>query len=371
MPTIDDVVDLRETLAGLTRYRTIHVNPLASRPGRRGDTSRPYSSITTAVAAAEPGDTLMLARGTYDARNLLRNNVNIWGPDADVIYTGTVVGGLFDDSVANGANAACAANIVLRNIQHNGVQTGSPSGNNGAVNIENASSNVFLECVDIHNGITNATSAQRAAVYCEAGKLVVRAKRRISCAVYDAIIVGEAAQAATVAIECDEVYTPPTVGGDGVEWVAGDFSLRCRKIDTGGTAIHGVYDTGTFKFFVDAQEIVSDAFPIGGLFPNSDFCVRAMLIASRTGTAVDSEGGYPHIIGARIKSGGGNAAAIGCTGGHVTLQDCVLVAHGSATESITGTANLKVYGTLTANKTKAAGITVTVGAFPTADTDVT
>lgn len=339
--------------------------------GSRGQFGYPYATIGGALADAQSGDTIHVRAGVYDERDLLRNGVNIYGPDADVIYTGSAVGGIFDDSAANGANAACTATIRLRHIKHNGVQTGSPAGNNGAINIENADSDVYVECVDIHNGITNATSAQRCAVYCEAGKLIVRAKRKISCAVYDAIIIGDSAQAATCAIECDEVYTPTSVGGDGVEWVAGDFSLRCRKIDTGGTGVNGVYDTGSFKVFIDAQEMIADAFPVGGLFPNSDFYIRSALIASRSGVAIDSEGGYPHIIGAKIKSGGGNAAAATSTGGHFILQDCVLVAHGTAVESITGTANLKVYGTLTANKDKAAGITVTVGAFPTPDTDVT
>lgn len=352
---------------------TLFVDPVRGYDdfGRRGGVEKPFRTIAAALGTATGGENLFLFPGEYNERFRGKRDIKIYGPHADLIYTGSQVGGIIDDSTANGTGHALSMEVYVRSIQHRGRQTGSPSGNNGAVNIENASSNVLIECVDISNSILNATSAQRCALYCEAGKLVARVKRRISCDVYDAIIVGENAQACTVAVECDEVYTPPSVGGDGVEWVAGDFSLRCRKIDTGATGINGVYDTGTFKVFVDCQEMIADAFPIGGLFPDNDFCVRAMLIASRSGVAIESEGGYPHIIGARIKSGGGNAAAISCTGGNITLQDCALIAHGTATESITGTANLKIYGSLVANKDKAAGITVTVGAFPTADAQVT
>lgn len=328
-----------------------------------GSANRPYATIAAAVAAAVSGDVVQVRGGQiYNERNLLKNGVDIHGPEADVIYTGAAVGGIFDDSAANGANAACVSNITLRYISLSSTGAGAPAGNNGAVNIENANSNVVVNCIDIANTIPNGSWAQRCAVYCEAGKLVVRAQRRLSSAQYDAIICGENGQACTLAIECDEIYTPPTLGGDGIEYVAGDLSVRCRKITSTGSCINGVYDTGTFRVFIDAQEIVGQALCVEGLFPTDRFFIRAMEMRSNTQHAVETEGGSPEIIGAVIR-GGGAAAAVSLLGGDIKLNNCRLI-KGGGSDALAGTGNATIYGSLTADGTKAGTVTMALGTYP-------
>lgn len=99
-----------------------------------------YATLALAKAAAASGDTIVVYPGTYNEKDLLKNGVNwFFYPGANVTYSGSANGGIFDDT-ATGANGA-----VTCVIAGYGTFTSTGSGTtNNIVLLGNASSNITI-----------------------------------------------------------------------------------------------------------------------------------------------------------------------------------------------------------------------------------
>lgn len=336
----------------------------------RGDINAPYPSIAAALAVASAGDVIHVAPGTYNERNLLKNGVNIFGPDADVIYTGSAQGGIIDDSATHGANGACTAHIRLRDIIYSPAFT-SQLGSYSAcpVRITNASSDVEIVCRNLKNNIASA-GAQGCAVYALDGTLTIRAERKIQSLAYDAII-REINDTGSVVAYFDEL-----LGGDNcIEWTRGNATLIGRRAYSSGSGacINAQFDgggaTGNLKLYIQSIE-ANSGIAVSGIFnTNAGDIIDARYIYSATGVPMDIEDGNPTIWNARIKAGDANTGAVNLSGTPtLVLNNCIVISGASATTGVGGSGNLQMYGGMT-NKAKGASVTVTAGAYPTADSD--
>lgn len=336
----------------------------------RGNIDRPYSSIGAALAVASAGDVIYVAPGNYNEKNLLKNGVDIFGPDADVSYSGVTHGGIFDDSATYGANAACSAHIRLRDIIYAPVFT-SQLGSYSAcpVRITNANSDVEIVCRNLKNNIASA-GAQGVAVYSLDGKLTIRAERKIESVAYDALI-REINDTGTLVVYCDEL-----LGGDNcIEWTRGNATLYARRAYASGSGacINAQFDgggaTGNIKVYI-AEILANSGIAISGIFnTNAQDIIDARYISSASGVPMDIEDGNPTIWNARIKAGGASVGAVNLSGTPtLILNNCIVISGASATTGVGGTGNLQMYGGMT-NKAKGASVTVTAGAYPTADAD--
>lgn len=337
--------------------------------GRRNRADLPYKTIAAAKAAAFYGDTIFVRPGVYDERNLLKNGVHIEGPDADVTYTGAAEGGIIDDSATYGANAACTTRIRLRDINYSTSHT-SQAGDYSTtpVRITNVSSNVEIVCRNLKSNVASA-AAQSAGIYVSNGSLMVRCERKVQSLAYDAVIVDTNTTAVFVG------YADEWLGGDNVvEWLVGYCTIYGRRAHSSGSgacinAGFSAPDTGNLKVFV--SEITSNTgVTINGTYnTNGQDVIDARYISSTDATVVDIEEGNPTIWNARIKSTDADQVAVNLSGTPtLVLNNCIILSGASATEGVAGGGNLQIYGGMT-NKAKAAGVTVTAGTYPTADTD--
>ena len=88
----------------------------------RGRMTVPFKTLGAAKAAAAEGDTIMVMPGTYNERNLLKDNVNwFFLPGAKVIYTGDEDGAIFDTSYPEGTGSAIHSVVAGYGIfEHSG-----------------------------------------------------------------------------------------------------------------------------------------------------------------------------------------------------------------------------------------------------------
>lgn len=195
--------------------------------GQRGNTGRPFLTLTAAKAASLSGDTIVVWPGTYVEHDLLKNGVNwLFMPGAVVTWNETGTGngyGIFDDR----SSGACAC-VIAGYGEFRMTTTLIP----------------FLAGNPNFNGVVVVTNA--------ASSIVMRGKR-LALSTYN----GEGAHGAygvyvtnctLVTVDLAEGIIGPTVGitsldpGDGVTvirdtsggvyWELGRMSVRCPQIYT-------------------------------------------------------------------------------------------------------------------------------------------
>lgn len=373
MPQIEDVVNLRETLNAMSSSRVIHVNPDARQSGRRGDSSRPFRSIALGLAAFEPGYALNLAPGSYNERITLPagSPVRICGEEADLIYTGTAQGGIIDDSALYGSNGAISGRIQVGDILYSTAHT-SQAGNYSTtpVRVTNASSDIEIICRNLKSNVVSA-AAQSAAAYVLNGKATIRVAREWKSLAYDAAIIDTNSTATLIG------YFDELLGGDNcLEWLAGNVYMEGRRAYSSGSgacinAGWAVEITGNMKLKI-GEILANTGIVVNGTFnTNGQDWIDARYIANTsTASAVDIESGTLTIFNARIKAGGASAVGVNLSGTPtLCLDNCRVISGASATEGVAGTGNLQMLGGLS-NKAKGAGVTVTAGAYATADADL-
>lgn len=194
--------------------------------GERGVFGRSFLTLGAAKTAASSGDTIVVYPGTYNEKNLLKTGVN-WHfmPGANITYTGSSSGGIFDDSSDGAAGAVTSVITGAGIFTYQG--TAGTSDRCSAVRITNASSNVQIKCKTITGSATGAFN--QSAVRHKAGYLAVDAD----------LIQG--------------------TGGSGMNygywWDAGESHVRANLI----SGIAGVYvtATGSDNSWVTADKITS------------------------------------------------------------------------------------------------------------------
>lgn len=358
---------------GLSRGKSLYVDAThgSNTTGTRGRSDKPYLTITAAKAAAQSGDTIYVRPGTYNEKNLLKNGVNIWGPEADVTYTSASQGGIIDDSATYGANSACTAHIRLRDINYSTSHTSQAgSYSTTPIRITNASSDVEIVCRNLKSNVASS-GAQSAAVYALDGTLTIRAERKIQSLAYDAAI-QEINNSSTLTLYCDEL-----LGGDNcIEWTRGNTTIYARRAYSSGAAatINAQFDgggaTGNIKLYIQNIE-ANSGIAVSGIFnSNAQDVIDARYIYSASGVPMDIEDGTPTVWNARIKAGGASVGAVNLSGTPtLILSNCIVVSGASASTGVGGIGNLQMHGGAT-NKAKGGSVTMTAGAYPTPDTDV-
>lgn len=145
--------------------------------GSREDVSLPFLTLAAAKAAATSGDLILVYPGTYNERNLLKNGVN-WHflPGANITYTGSVDGAIWDNS-SSGTTGAITSRITGKaKFTHNGSQA-TPT-RCYTVIVNNTSSDIDIECELISNAMAGA--GEQGAVRHAGGTLTIRAAKVVS-----------------------------------------------------------------------------------------------------------------------------------------------------------------------------------------------
>lgn len=142
-----------------------------SMTGTREDFSLPYPTIALALTAALAGDTLRIGVGDWNEHLLLKVGVKLqFDLGGDVIYTGAVDGGIFDDTVGTGTGAAVVTAIRGGIFANNGTATG--VGN--VLFIENPASIVDLDADEL---TASSVATSTSVVDHIDGRVTVNAKR--------------------------------------------------------------------------------------------------------------------------------------------------------------------------------------------------
>lgn len=111
-----------------------------------------YATLTDAKDNASSGDNIEVFAGTYDEKDLFKNGVNwFFHAGAEVVYTGSSNGGIWDDS-STGSNGAVTCTIGgYGRFSRQG--TGS---SDFTINVTNSSSDVQIHCAEISNTTSNS-----------------------------------------------------------------------------------------------------------------------------------------------------------------------------------------------------------------------
>lgn len=381
------------------------------------------TAISTAVAAASPGDLVWVGPGTFNDKNFLKNGVNLWFEGSSVVYAGAANGAIFDDG-ANGANGA-----VTCTIGGYGSFTNSGSGSgNFAVNLDNASTvtitakllqSTVTDACELNAGTlifslvdaVSATGSNKAAIYVGSSASLSGRVRSIaqtngssgwglyssgttSLVCEDISAVGKALFSDFGTLDVD-LHTLASSNNIGIHINgAGAFRISANAISTGASGTYPVrLSNGTVNLsaktivsggnnaalwlngataFVSADKIsTTSAYEPAVTVDGGTSALAAKTVSTTSGSqyALGTSGGTVRLLGGRFVNTGTNGIAVQHGGGtHIWEGACSLVSHSGATDSYTasGAQTAKNYGTLVGNKAFNAliNIQVSTSLFP-------
>lgn len=340
-----------------------------------------FNTLTLAKAAAVSGDTIYVAPGTYNERDLLKNGVNWWfAPGAKVIYTGATAGAIFDDT-SDGANAYVACVIggygeftYSGSAGGYGVMTlsqgslvsftaklvkSTPSVGHGIIlNSYGATLDIDINEIEITSGNSSGNNA----IQLNSSTAIVRGSVRTITTGTSPIVVYSGAlnlDAKTIS------------AGEMVYLWGGTSYLRADTINASGSS--AVYFRGG-NGHIEAMKITSGASRAVHVKSGSVAYVSANVIEGAGSSAsVEVETGTLHLMRGRVThaSSTGIPLTISNTGTVILYSGVALIAGATATESIYAAAarNVKLYGTVVTNVAAHANITTQVGTL-TVDANV-
>lgn len=139
--------------------------------GIREYLTKPFLTPEAARAAAAPGDIIIGFAGTYNAKNIIKDGVDLKLLGATIHYTGSQDGALIDDS-PTGSNSPLRCKISGHgSLKRYG--TGNNDSFKTTVYLENSLSEVIIDLIgDIEGGLTT--------LYISNGKLKIRANKVFS-----------------------------------------------------------------------------------------------------------------------------------------------------------------------------------------------
>lgn len=362
-----------------------------------------YATLALAKAAAVSGDAVTAYPGTYNEKDLLKDGVSYnFLPGAQVYYTGSSNGAIFDDG-ATGANGAVTCTIAGAGDFK---RAGSGSTNH-VFNIANASTITF-SCARVWSASSGGYG-----VYQSAGTVTGTMQEfKTDAGSSGAYVSGVNSVQELRTVRVNAGGTSNFLRGDsGKQTLAADDIIDAFSFYGHGATQHisflryatptGSGATARFNCDGGTQVVTGQAMDAGGdvaaLCAGGTQEVRigsatgsgdiyscssgSQLVESGTATtsgaakyAVTGSGGTQRIKNLRAVNSDANGVAANAGGQALVLDGaCTLLSGASATDSLTaGSAqNVKVYGTVVGNKALNANVTIQVGRAIFSDSNVT
>ena len=261
----------------------------------------PFKTLNGAKAAAVSGDTIVVMPGTYNERNLLKNNVN-WHflNGAIVLFNGTGDGAIFDTS-ANGTNAAVVSQITGFGDFRCSPTSGTAhvihsDANNSTLYVEARRLIATQECVNVSDNGTGSLH------------LVVHESIQGNSA--DAILFNGGNSASNI-IRAHRIYTS---GGACLQVNSGNADVRAHVIESSADAAIRI-EGGSGRIVVQAFEIHSQT--SSAIFYDAFYSPELIVLQSRIKSSLNSL--YGRAV--QIDSASSNA---------VKLSGCVLLPYSTA-----------------------------------------
>lgn len=284
-------------------------------------------TLNGAKSAAAAGSLIIVGPGTYNERPIGKTGVD-WHfcQGANVQYTGSANGGMWDDSSA-GTNGA----IVTRITGHARlIHATTGSGDVPVFRISNGSSRFYVECDRIQS--SSSSGASQSGIYQTAGLIVATVETDIVSSNYDALLLYGNANS-SCRIVADRIIGGST--GEGIEaGSAGFIGIKAREIRAGVDGI-GAYWLGSGSFDVEAIRIVGGSTSGGAVVNEASagvFTVRARQYVAVTtpveSTAADAST-VMQVNGGLVICTGANVDAVNVAVGSVFLNG--VTARGSGT----------------------------------------
>lgn len=345
-------------LTAVPAGKTLYVEPTGNNTTAvRGDAAKPYQTPAAAKAAAQAGDLIHVRPGSYAANDLLKNGVH-WHFESGATVTldsTTLAAGVFDDSPA-GANGPVVCRVTGGGVfDRAGDQPG--NGYAATVVVRNAGSDVLIECDSILNRVGQGGNASP--VYADAGRLTVRAARRLDSARYDAVL----AFGGVVAVEAGEIAggSAPGASGSAVE-VNGpaDVTVAARRLaGGGGESAVASYPGAAGRLVVQADRIAGRVEHDG---PGETLVRGGTLAAAAGQEAVNCNSGTVRLDRCRVVAAAGVPPLVGA--GTLELNATAVTDENGVTTSRTSVAALvptAAPGTNTAQAASTAFVAAAVG----------